>query len=71
MVNERSKTYLGTVEEGLTARGQSVINHTPAGRFGQADDLLGCAKWLLSDGAGFVTGITVPVDGGFLTLGGV
>ena len=71
MVNERSKTYLGTVEEGLTARGQSVINHTPAGRFGQADDLLGCAKWLLSDGAAFVTGITVPVDGGFLTLGGV
>ena len=71
MVNERSKTYLGTVEEGLTARGASVINHTPMGRFGRADDLLGCAKWLLSEGASFVTGITVPVDGGFLTLGGV
>ena len=71
MVNERSKTYLGTVEDGLTARGQSVIGHTPMGRFGQAEDLLGCAKWLLSDGANFVTGITVPVDGGFLTLGGV
>ena len=71
MVNERSKNYLGTVEDGLTARGQSVINHTPMGRFGQADDLLGCAKWLLSSDAAFVTGITVPVDGGFLTLGGV
>ncbi len=71
MVNERSKNYLGTVEDGLTARGQSVINHTPMGRFGQANDLLGCVKWLLSDEAGFVTGITVPVDGGFLTLGGV
>ena len=71
MVNERSKNYLGTVEDGLTARGQSVINHTPMGRFGQADDLLGCARWLLSEDAGFVTGITVPVDGGFLTLGGV
>lgn len=71
MVNERSKNYLGTVEEGLTARGQSVISHTPMGRFGQADDLLGCVKWLLGEGAGFVTGITVPVDGGFLTLGGV
>ncbi len=71
MVNERSKNYLGTVEEGLTARGQSVINHTPMGRFGQADDLLGCMKWLLSGDAAFVTGITVPVDGGFLTLGGV
>lgn len=71
MVNERSKNYLGTVEDGLTARGQSVIGHTPMGRFGQADDLLGCAKWLLSNDAAFVTGITVPVDGGFLTLGGV
>lgn len=72
MVNERSKNYLGTVEEGLTKRGESVIGHTPMGRFGQADDLLGCAKFLLSQkDAAFVTGITVPVDGGFLTLGGV
>ena len=71
MVNERSKAYLGTVEDGLTARGQSVINHTPMGRFGQANDLLGCVNWLLGEGAAFVTGITVPVDGGFLTLGGV
>lgn len=72
MVNERSKNYLGTVEEGLTKRGQQVIGHTPMGRFGQAADLVGCAKWLLDDEvSGFVTGITVPVDGGFLTLGGV
>ena len=72
MVNERSKTYLGTVEEGLTARGQQVIGHTPMGRFGEASDLVGCVKWLLdSEASGFVTGITVPVDGGFLTLGGV
>ncbi len=71
MVNERSKNYLGTVEDGLTARGQSVIGHTPMGRFGQADDLLGCVNWLLGEGASFVTGITIPVDGGFLTLGGV
>ncbi len=71
MVNERSKAYLGTVEEGLTKRGEQVISHTPMGRFGQARDLIGCAKWLLSEESGFVTGITVPVDGGFLTLGGV
>lgn len=72
MVNERSKGYLGTVEDGLTARGQSVINHTPMGRFGKAEDLLGCVNWLLNDAeSAFVTGITVPVDGGFLTLGGV
>ena len=42
------------------------------GRFGQASDLTGCIQWLLDDTAsGFVTGVTVPVDGGFLTLGGV
>ena len=72
MVNERSKNYLGTVEDGLTKRGEQVIAHTPMGRFGEASDLLGCVRWLLSsDEAGFVTGITVPVDGGFLTLSGV
>lgn len=72
MVNERSKNYLGTVEEGLTPRGQQVIGHTPMGRFGQAADLVGCVKWLLDEEAsGFVTGATIPVDGGFLTLGGV
>lgn len=71
MVNERSKNYLGTVEDGLTARGQSVINHTPMGRFGQAEDLLGCVRWLLGEDSNFVTGTTIPVDGGFLTLGGV
>ena len=72
MVNERSKNYLGTVEEGLTRRGEQVIAHTPMGRFGQAADLVGCVKWLLNEEASaFVTGITVPVDGGFLTLGGV
>lgn len=71
MVNERSKAYLGTVEDGLTARGTQVIGHTPMGRFGEADDLLGCAKWLLGEDASFVTGATIPVDGGFLTLSGV
>lgn len=72
MVNERSKNYLGTVEDGLTRRGEQVIDHTPMGRFGVAGDLIGCVKWLLNDEeAGFVTGITVPVDGGFLTLSGV
>ena len=72
MVNERSRAYLGTVEEGLTKRGEQVIGHTPMGRFGEASDLIGCVKWLLNEEAsGFVTGITVPVDGGFLTLSGV
>lgn len=71
-VNERSKVYLGTPESGLTARGKSVISHTPMGRFGNAGDLTGTINWLLDDrAAAFVTGITVPVDGGFLSCSGV
>lgn len=72
IVNARSKLILGTVEEGLTKRGQDVIDHTPMGNFGKAGDMSGCVKYLLDDRAsGFVTGVTIPVDGGFLTLSGV
>ena len=72
IVNERSKVYLGTVEDGLTERGKDVIKHTPMGNFGEAKDMCGCIRWLIDDRASsFVTGITVPVDGGFLTLSGV
>lgn len=71
-VNERSAKFLGTPETGLTPRGEQVISHTPAGRFGVASDLLSCVDFLLDDaGSGFVTGITVPVDGGFLAKSGV
>ena len=72
MVNERSKQYLMTPDGGLSPRGEQVMHHTPAGRFGEAQDLLGCVDWLLDDGkSAFVTGITVPVDGGFLSSAGV
>jgi NAD(P)-dependent dehydrogenase (short-subunit alcohol dehydrogenase family) len=57
--------------EKLTPRGQAILNHTPMGRFGTADDLLGTGCWLLSDAAAFVTGIIVPVDGGFSAFSGV
>jgi NAD(P)-dependent dehydrogenase (short-subunit alcohol dehydrogenase family) len=55
----------------LTPRGQSIINHTPMGRFGEPEDLLGTVLWLLSPASAFVTGIVVPVDGGFSAFGGV
>lgn len=72
IVNERSKLILGTVEEGLTKRGADVIAHTPMAKFGQASDMCGAIRWLIDDrAAGFVTGVTIPVDGGFLTLSGV
>jgi NAD(P)-dependent dehydrogenase (short-subunit alcohol dehydrogenase family) len=55
----------------LTARGQSIIAHTPMGRFGEPEDLLGTLLWLLSPASAFVTGVVVPVDGGFSAFGGV
>jgi NAD(P)-dependent dehydrogenase (short-subunit alcohol dehydrogenase family) len=55
----------------LTARGQSIIDHTPMRRFGEPEDLLGTMLWLLSPASAFVTGIVVPVDGGFSAFGGV
>jgi len=55
----------------LTARGKDIVDHTPMGRFGQPDDLLGAALWLLSPASAFVTGIVVPVDGGFSAFAGV
>ena len=71
-VNERSRKYLCTPDGGLSARGEQVMAHSCIKRFGEAEELLGCVNWLLDDEkAGFVTGITVPVDGGFLASAGV
>lgn len=55
----------------LTPRGQTIIDHTPMGRFGDPEDLLGTMLWLLSPASAFVSGIIVPVDGGFSAFGGV
>jgi NAD(P)-dependent dehydrogenase (short-subunit alcohol dehydrogenase family) len=55
----------------LTARGQTIIDHTPMARFGDPEDLLGTVLWLLSPASSFVTGVVIPVDGGFNAFGGV
>jgi NAD(P)-dependent dehydrogenase (short-subunit alcohol dehydrogenase family) len=55
----------------LTARGKTVVEHTPMARFGQPEELIGTVVWLLSDAAKFVTGTVVPVDGGFSAFSGV
>lgn len=57
--------------EQLTARGKKIIEHTPMGRFGEPEDLLGTVLWLLSPASKFVTGIIVFVDGGFSAYSGV
>ena len=55
----------------LTARGKSIISHTPMARFGEPADLFGSVLWLLSPAAEFVTGVVIPIDGGFSAYSGV
>jgi NAD(P)-dependent dehydrogenase (short-subunit alcohol dehydrogenase family) len=55
----------------LTARGHAIVSHTPMGRFGSPEDLLGTLLWLMSPASAFVTGVVVPVDGGFSAFAGV
>ena len=55
----------------LTPRGKAIIDHTPLARFGQPEDLFGTVLWLLSRASAFVTGIVVPIDGGFSAYSGV
>ena len=55
----------------MTPRGQAIMSHTPAGRLGAPEDLVGTLLWLVSPASTFVTGIVVPVDGGFSSFSGV
>ena len=54
-----------------TPRGKTIIGHTPMGRLGESKDLFGCVLWLLSPASEFVTGVVIPVDGGFSAFSGV
>jgi len=65
-MTEQNKFLLFNQKTGeFLPRGHKVIAHTPMGRFGQPDDLIGTLVWLLSDASSFVTGVVVPIDGGF------
>lgn len=71
-ITEQNRRLLMDEKTGeMTERGHSIIAHTPMGRFGDPDDLIGATLWLLSPASAFVTGIVVPVDGGFSAYGGV
>ncbi len=71
-LTEQNRFLLTDKDTGeLTARGKSIIDHTPMGRFGEAEELVGTLVWLISPAAQFVTGIVVPVDGGFSAFGGI
>jgi NAD(P)-dependent dehydrogenase (short-subunit alcohol dehydrogenase family) len=70
-ITEQNRTLLTNPDGTYTLRGQTVINQTPFGRFGEPDELIGTLIWLCSDASRFVTGIVVPVDGGFSAFSGV
>jgi len=55
----------------LTPRGKRIIDHTPQGKLGSPDDLVSTIFWLLADESSFITGITVPADGGFSAYNGI
>jgi NAD(P)-dependent dehydrogenase (short-subunit alcohol dehydrogenase family) len=70
-VGEQNRALLLNEDDTLTPRGQTIIDHTPAGRFGEPEDLISTLIWLCGPGASFVNGIVVAVDGGFSAFSGV
>ncbi len=71
-LTEQNRFLLTDKESGeLTPRGKAILSHTPMNRFGSPDDLSGVLLWLVSPASAFVTGIVVPVDGGFSAFSGV
>jgi NAD(P)-dependent dehydrogenase (short-subunit alcohol dehydrogenase family) len=70
-VGEQNRGLLLDEHGELTERGRAIVAHTPAGRFGEAQELISTLLWLCGPGAGFVTGVVVPVDGGFSASSGV
>jgi NAD(P)-dependent dehydrogenase (short-subunit alcohol dehydrogenase family) len=71
-LTEQNRTLLTHEDGSLTDRSGKIMSQTPMKRFGKPEDLLGTMLWLVDENSsGFVTGITVPVDGGFLAYSGV
>ncbi len=71
-LTEQNRYLLIDAQSGeMTTRGQTILNHTPAGRLGTPEDLLGTLFWLVSSASAFVTGTVIPVDGGFSAFSGV
>ena len=71
-LTQQNKSLLMTDEEEYTARARKILDHTPLGRFGDPEDLLGVLLWLVDNKASnFVTGTVIPIDGGFSAYSGV
>ncbi len=70
-LTEQNKELLTNKDGSLTSRGDRIIQNTPFGRFGKAEELNGILQFLMSDAAAFMTGTVIPVDGGFSAYSGV
>jgi NAD(P)-dependent dehydrogenase (short-subunit alcohol dehydrogenase family) len=71
-LTEQNRYLMVDVQSGaMTPRGQAIIDHTPMGRLGAPEDLLGTLLWLVSPASAFVTGVVIPIDGGFSSFSGV
>lgn len=71
-VTDQNRALMAQPDGSLTPRGKTIMAHTPMGRFGNPEDLVGTLLWLVSDEtSGFVTGTVIPVDGGFSAFTGV
>lgn len=71
LVAEQNRTLLLNDDGTLTARGQTIINNTPMKRFGKPEELVSTVLWLCDERSSFITGIVVPIDGGFSAFSGV
>jgi NAD(P)-dependent dehydrogenase (short-subunit alcohol dehydrogenase family) len=71
-VTDQNRFLLYDKETGkLSPRGEKILSNTPMGRFGEPDELIGTLLYLISDLSKFVTGVVIPVDGGFNSYSGV
>ncbi|MGB5983038.1 MAG: SDR family oxidoreductase [Nonlabens sp.] len=70
-LTDQNRALLTNNDGSATPRGKQIIGQTPMGRYGKPEDLVSTVSWLCGDGASFITGIVVPIDGGFSAYSGV
>ena len=71
IVTEQNRNVLVKPDGSYTDRARAIVAHTPMGRLGTPEEVVGAVQWLCSDAAAFVTGVVLPVDGGFSVSSGV